>query len=72
MWCPKCAGKLKVNGTVTGETVNRQRVCLDCGATYQTVEIITYDDRWKNYARRAFETNPKIENYKQEILRGLD
>ena len=71
MFCPRCAGKTKVSGTVGGESVDRFRLCLDCGFTFQTVEAATFDSTWRDHAKRAFETNTKIENYKQEVLRGL-
>lgn len=55
MWCPKCAKKTKVVGTVSTSTTERFRKCLECGYSFSTVEAIKFDDYWREYARETFD-----------------
>lgn len=60
MWCPKCAGKTKVIGTVTGTENERFRRCKECDHAFQTVEAIRFDTYWKEYAQDTFNHANKL------------
>jgi transcriptional regulator NrdR family protein len=63
MICKRCKGKTKVTNTVGGETVERYRKCLKCGANYNTLEVISYAPHTEQYAQRAFKANDKLTQY---------
>lgn len=63
MICKKCKGNTKVTGTIQGETVERYRKCVDCGAVYNTIEMIAYDPLTKELSKRAFSINDKLKHY---------
>lgn len=66
MWCPKCAGKTKVNGTDASETVTRTRKCLACGYVFMTTEAVTFDSFWAENAKRAYEADKRLALFTQE------
>ena len=63
MFCPKCAGKTKVVGTVTGLNNKRFRECVsnECRYSFSTIEAIQFDDYWREYAKDTFKSDNKIE-----------
>lgn len=63
MICKKCGGNTKVTNTVAGESVERYRKCLECGANYNTLEVVAYTPHTKQYTQRAFKTNDKLNQY---------
>lgn len=64
MWCPKCASKTKVIGTITATTNERFRKCVKCKYTFSTIEAIKFDDYWREYARETFSL--KVDKDKQQ------
>lgn len=66
MWCPKCAGKTKVVGTVTGTENERYRLCKKCGFTFSTVEAIKFDSYWGEYAKETFNSDNKIKDEREK------
>jgi transcriptional regulator NrdR family protein len=63
MICKKCKGKTTITNTVQGESVERYRKCKECGANYHTMEIIVFDPGIQEHTKRAFENNPKLQQY---------
>jgi transcriptional repressor NrdR len=68
MWCPKCAGKTKVVGTVTGTENERFRRCKECNHAFQTVEAIRFDKYWKEYAQDTFNQSNKLTKEEQNTF----
>lgn len=66
MWCPKCAKKTRVVGTVIGTENERFRECLVCGYKFQTVEAIKFDSYWREYAKETFKEDNKIKHERKE------
>jgi transcriptional repressor NrdR len=64
MFCPKCAGKTRVIGSVDGLVRRRFRKCLKCGHTFPTVEAVQFDAFWDDYLKDVYEADKK--SFKKE------